>query len=95
MNEMTDLGALSEVDFNNANYLVIVQPLPRTFKGQGIVLTHQGSLEEAIITAEDKFRMERGNISNNLFYRVQVQVGRKEIEVPEKYWRQYAGGCLS
>jgi len=70
-----------------SNYLVIIQS--QSNRKKTIVSSYKGSLEGALIVASDKFRARFYGTHKNLFYRVQVQVGKSELVIPEEYWMGY------
>ncbi len=83
----TEKQRIEDAISRTSNYLVVVQSNEN--RKRTIVSSYKGSLEGALIVARDKFRTKFHRTSKNLFYRVQVQVGKRELVVPEEYWRPY------
>jgi hypothetical protein len=83
------LDSLKNFRINNARYVVKLRSLWENDGEENVEIEYKGRLEDAIVTAQDKFKEvnKRGDVQANCS--VSVFVGATDYIVPPEYWEDF------
>jgi hypothetical protein len=84
------LKRIKFLDVKHAEYTVYLHSLWENEGEKNTTTRAIGSLENAIKTAEEKFKKINGNRSDvQAKYRVDITIGKDKYSVPEPFWKKY------
>lgn len=81
---------LDGIDLERASYKVDLISLWAREGEKSTTTNHRGSLEEAIINAESRFKRKNHRTDVQADYFVTLRLGQLELLIPESYYRKYA-----